>query len=94
MTLNAREADDAGGGVDEAADEEALGGGLARGILADLGVELVGAHHVAALGYNSVGFKPVPNNVGSFDRCLKGPCTNDVSLIFGIFDPPSCCQYF
>ena len=23
-----------------------------------------------------------------------GPCTNDVSLIFGIFDPPSPCQYF
>ena len=71
LTLNAREADDASGGVDEAADEEALRGGLARGVLADLGVELVGAHHVAALGYNSIGFKPVPNNVGSFDRCLN-----------------------
>ena len=70
LTLNAREADDAGGGVDEAADEEALGGGLARGVLADLGVELVGAHHVAALGYNSIGFKPVPNNVGSFETYL------------------------
>ena len=27
-----------------------------------------------------------------WSRFGKGPCTNDVSVIFGIFDPPSPCQ--
>ncbi len=50
----AGEADDAGRGVDEAADEEALRRGLAGRVLADLTVQLVGANHVTALAIHAL----------------------------------------
>ena len=50
----AGKADDASGGVDEAADKETLRRGLAGRVLADLAVQFVGANHVAALAVHTI----------------------------------------
>jgi len=89
----AGEADNAGRGVDEAADKKALRRGLAGRVLADLTVQFVGANHVTALSVHAIkiGHSILSNEVILLirfiikDQCLHSFLHNFVSSLNGIF---------